>query len=609
MGDIRITINGETRDFDLVRASGGRKVWTEQDVIGVPATLVRAEGQPGMSPLQLIALGARDWRGGWGKSLHDDSRYAEGGGIDTSMENKLILGPKAEEVKEGAAGNNLVGSHIDFISFKGKDYCLTTDHLYRRSGAYWVSVHTPTATKLFTCVGVFGDKILVGENTARYWHSSTGDSGWTSIEPSFTPAFFIESPPVTGAAPVFVAAALPNKIYTAADPATLGSWLVTPYSIGDATWPITALASHGSFLAVIKEDGLYRLYSTGAADNIMPDMRAARSARNGRHWTNWQSRLCFSTEYDVGQMTAGLSFEHVGPTAFSDGETTAECMGLAADSEWLYATMKLATRTDPNGRYLLFRGRERKSSQGTNWEWMPWLDAQSADIHNLRVMKADGTTRLWLFRQYTTGYVVVSDNPLADASYKFAATGHLVTGWMHGGYEIWAKLLTQLQAMVRNVSASGENVKVSYQKEGATSWTLLTTFTGADGLKSYDIPSANAISAKKVRMKIELNSDTDTITPVVEGCWLKGVLLPEMVRHMAFQIWPESTDQRSPANDYAFLLSGRASESLSAIVDPLGASHKVVFPPGSPRIAQIYDEAKRETSLVIEMTAHKITTG
>jgi hypothetical protein len=607
MSDIQLTIGDTTKNFDLATEQGKKAFAVVEEPI-VP--LKAATDVPGYGDLpaeKILAFVQNNWRGGMGQKNKFEvaDMYGEGYNIDTREPNMIFLGPKI----------NVAGTIADTIIalefFDEREYAASTTKVYRlnTAGTVWDLVLT-IEDDTIECLAQYDGYIFVGLTDGMYYYSETGnDASWTQTTLDYAIAHKLcVSPAFSGTKDVLVLATRPNIVRTSLSPLEDGvGWLDPPYYVGDENSDITSLFVLNGTLFIGKEDGVYALGTDGRPVAVMPEYKQKRDATNFKAWTMWQSVFYGSVSGDVMEIVGGssslFSIDFMGPLERSpELATVGSVKGLAADDKNIYALMLVGTK------YIIYTGRERRDNKyGLRWEWVPYSDLGTNVCGAIRVMQRDGENpKLWFAYGTNMANIVLSRSPnypLGDTNYRFTTQGYVYTSYFDANYDTWSKIFYQLWLVTDKIVADHQYVKVFYQKDEETSWSLLTV-VDASGTQSVNLPS---ISCKKIRLKIELNSDDTTLTPVVSMFILRGILRPEITRSIDFAVVLGQSDSRKPSSDLAFIRSGRTADTPITLRDlRFGTTRYITFLSNSPMEIEDIDEQSKQPTYKARILAQEL---
>ncbi|KKM60671.1 hypothetical protein LCGC14_1539470, partial [marine sediment metagenome] len=435
--------------------------------------------------------------------------------------------------------------------------------------------------------------IICAVNDSDYFVSTTGDAAsWSNPGITNGPADkLVTAPSFTATKDILVLAHQPDEVRTSIDPFT-GAWSEVPYYVGDGSSDITSLIVMNGVLFIGKEDGLYALPVDGRPVLVL-SFKEQKKASNFKYHTNFQGIEYVSAGDDILEVITGASvainIDYMGPLALSpELAATGTIKGLTNDGKNLYAVYLVGSD------YIIYMGRERRDDKvGLRWEWIPYINLGANVCGSIQVMQRSGqNAKLWFAYGTNIAYVVLSDNPTGDSNYRFTTQGYLITTYLTGGYDTWQKVMYQLWTIAKNLTAT-INVKVYYMKDAEVSWTLLATIITND-VQSVDLAS---LYCQKVRLKIELNSNDSTKTPILQEFIYRGVLQPEQTRTLDMTVILGQSDSRRPSSDLSFLEGGRIASAPITMKDlRFETTRYIMFMPNSPTEIEVVDETSRQPS-------------
>jgi len=605
MSDIQLTIDGITRNFDLATEQGKKAFAIVEEPI-VP--LKAASDVPGYGDLpaeKILAFAQNNWRGGMGqknKFLTPDM-YSEGDCIDTREPNSVILGPNINTI--GAINDTIIAMEF----FLEREYAASTTKVYRLNAGSttWDLVLTISGDTI-ECLSQYDGKIFVGLTTNKYRYSADGTSWTTCTLDNAIAHQFCVSPAFSGTKDVFVLATRPNIVRTSLSPLNAGTgWSDPPYYVGDENSDITSLFVLNGTLFIGKEDGVYALGTDGRPVAVMPEYRQKRDTTNFKFWTMWQSVFYGSLSGDIIEIVGGssslFSVDFVGPLEKSpELALIGSVKGLAADDKNVYALLLVGSS------YIIYAGRERRDSKyGLRWEWVPYANLSTNACGTIKVMQRDGVNpKLWFAYGTNMANIILSRSPnfpIGDSNYRFTSTGYFITSYFDANYEIWSKIFYQLWLVTEGIIANHQYVKVYYQINTEPDWHILS-MVDLSGTLTFDLSS---ISCYRVRLKVELFSDSTTLTPVLKMFILRGILRPEITRSIDFAIVLGQSDTRKVASDLAFIRTGRvASEPITLKDLRFGTTRYITFLSNSPMEMEDIDEASKQPSYKARILAQEL---
>ena len=605
MADIQLTIDGITKNFDLA-IEDNKKAFA---VVEEPIVPLRAATDvPGYGDLpaeKILAFVQNNWRGGMGQKNKFElaDMYSEGSCIDTREPNTVFLGPKINTV--GAINDTIIALEM----FLEREYAASATKVYRlnATSTTWDLVLTISEDTI-ECLSQYDGYIYVGLTTGKYRYSADGTS-WTTCTLDYAIAHqFCVAPAFSGTKDVFVLATRPNIVRTSISPLNAGTgWVNPPYYVGDENSDITSLFVLNGTLFIGKEDGCYALGTDGRPVAIMPEYKQKRDTTNFKFWTMWQSVFYGSLAGDVIEIVGGssslFSVDFVGPLEKSpELATIGVVKGLAADDKNIYALLLVGTD------YIIYTGRERRDSKyGLRWEWVPYANLSSNTCGSIKVMQRDGVNpNLWFAYGTNMANIILSRSPnfpLGDSNYRFTTQGYVVTSYFDANYDTWSKIFYQLWMVVENIISDHQYLKVYYQIDTEPDWNLINIIE-SNGTLSYNLA---AISCNRIRLKIELNSDSMTLTPIVKMSILRGILRPEITRSIDFVLVLGQSDSRKVSSDLAFIRTGRTATEPVVLKDlRFGTTRYVTFLSNSPMEMEDIDEVTKQPTYKVRILAQEL---
>jgi len=623
--DHELYIGTTTDQFDLVLDDQGRAMY--QVIEEVP------DYQSNLRVAQ------SDWKGGHGQyNFKVSDRYLEGQSIDTTQEGKVFLGPIITTVKDDT--NALDSAPVGFFWAEkiGKWLCFTAGKIYVYDDTDWDPA-TTTLTRVKQIAEYDGVLYAArGQATPGTWaggdeyYTSTDGLTWTATD--LTDCYangFLVCPSPDGTAENIWKFRTPNQISRTTCGRASGetpagvAWETATY-IGETANDITNILLNGDTLYVGKEDGLYSVDSDGGVHTELPDeLKVNHSTDNFKYVANWQTSTYFSLQRGGGELTTSGTFRPVHPLTDIDfigkvGDT----VGITSDRDFIYWAVDEGTNTH------IYKGREVLRGNELRWEWCPWVYLGAFTCSAIRVCQHTTTSRrLWFGyttgTTYATGYVTLSDNPLADSSATFCTSGWLRGSYIYGTDPNWDKLWqsaiieqTRYASGVETAASSGETVQLKYHDDtdlpSAASASIIAAYNTA-GVVETNFTSA--LSNHRISFELCLASDTSTATPCVTYFQAKGVEIPTTIRiHEAYyKVGDKPSDRAKTIR--TLLRAARTSTSLLKFAD-LRYGQKTsgttsgdyvwcVMMPGYPKEVEVKHEKQRQPELAIQVRLQEVS--
>jgi hypothetical protein len=590
--DHEVKIGTTTKGLNLVRDDKGAAMYkVTEEVPGFDAQ---------------IKFAMNNWAGGHGQYfMKQPDLWFDGQSIDTTIDNKIILGPLINQV--GVAAGALDANPVCFCWFSAIDKLMmaTTEHVYWYDGTNWVSKKDFTAGHTITDMKEYNGTLFIALGSAHLYYFTA--DGVTYTETTTTDGYadkFFVSPNAAGTANVLWKSKLPNQITSNTDGRLVagGEWS-SPAYIGDTSNNITNIFTVNDNLMIGRTDNLYHYDSDGGVHPLMDNLKHNRSTNNFKYVVDWQTSMYFSHVTGLGEITSYNSFDPMGPLSdIGDISKNGTCVGLASDKDFLYALIDEGTNTH------IYKGREKRRGDALRWEWCPWVFLSTNNCTTALVVQHSASDRrLWFGYGNYAGYVILSDNPLADTNYRFAASGWIRLSYIYGNNPLWDKLY---QTIVTETTGCSANVTVTpkYRKDTDTAMTALTAAITTNGVVHTNL--TNALDCKRMQFELDFATNSSSITPQISYFEARGTEKPTTIRIYDAVYAIGDTPSRRTETIRTFLRDGRASNSLIRFAD-LRYGDKtsgtagtdfvwVVMLPGSPQEIEIIHEKGRAPELGVK---------
>lgn len=297
--------------------------------------------------------------------------------------------------------------------------------------------------------------------------------------------------------------------------------------VGGSEDRINAMVSFGNDMVVIKSDGLYvigtRPQDTTIANwqpKVMPvqTFTSERYVWTGKNWAVWNGRLFFNL---------GTSL------AYYDGLDV-----VLVEYPWSVSPTTLGTITDINamddcllvaiGPYVLSYHDTGAATQA-KWSFVAYSGADTRRAVAVWFSRLVDPNRIWLGLDdvdtdaTNTKYLKMYAGLFMP--YTFAATSDLYTSWFDDSDQTVKKWLMEFYVEVDNCDATGNEVEVSYAKDGGTSFTQVyttgTTDIVTDGIAKVPtsgyVGGSTLVSFQSLQIKVTIKSATGAVSPIVKA--------------------------------------------------------------------------------------------
>lgn len=449
--------------------------------------------------------------------------------------------------------------------------------------------------------------------STTYYTSADGDT-WTATDLTDDDMVgFLSAPNAAGTANILWGWAA-NKIYYTTNGAAGGSQWDSGATIGDSSENITNVFLISDLLMVGRPDNLYWYDPDGGVHPLMEDLKHNRSTNNFKYVTHFQSSTYFSLGDGLGEIGSAsfssASFDKMGPlTKIDDIGKKGTCVGLASDSDWIYAVMDEGTNSH------IYKGREVRDNNGNlRWEWCPWVYLGTNACATAKVCHHSATDRrLWFGYGTNTAYVLLSDNPLADSDARFAASGHVRMSYTYGSNPYWDKLF---QSIVTETAACTANLTVQpmYRKDTEATATNLTAAITTNGVAKTNLTVA--LTCKRMCFELHLATNSSATSPEVLLFIARGAEKPERVRihECIYSVGDEPSNRSKTLRD--LFRTGRTTTTLIKFADlrygektggTAGTDYQYcVMEPGYPQEIEIIHEKQRQPELGIKVRLREV---
>ena len=455
---------------------------------------------------------------------------------------------------------------------------------------------------------VFGATVFAALGSGTDYKYSTDGITWTTSTLSDTNSVgFLSAPNAAGTADILWKYVTPNTAKNNTSGLNGGAQWSSDITIGESSTNITNVFLENDRLLFGREDGLYHYDSDGGLHQLRPDLKNNRSTDNFKYVAEWQTAIYHSEINGMGEIYASKTYEPMGPLwRVGDIGKRGDIKGIASDKDWLYVAIDEGTNT------IIYKGRELRKNGILKWEWCPWIFCGTNAVGTLRVVQHSATDRrLWFGYADQTAYVILSDNPTADSTARFAASGFLRMSYTYGSDpnfdKMWQSAVLQVEG-----GASGETVQVKYRKDAETSATECIAAATTNGV--YESNFSSALTSKRIQFELHLASDTNTATPEVSFFEGKGIEKPTTVRIHDCVYSISQSPRVSVETLRSFMRTARTSTTLIKFADlRYGDSTGdtsyvwVVAEPGYPKEEEIFHAKTSKPELGIRCRFREVS--
>jgi hypothetical protein len=404
----------------------------------------------------------------------------------------------------------------------------TTTEFVVLGTSYWQEVTGHGLTGPVTDVCVVGDIIYFAQGEGvvmRRGRLASGSWSW-SDEAAGTKVTFIKLIPETnGTSKIWTAQASVSKVYSS-DVVEWGTNLTLTQSnnskpVGNPGTRITGMIAYGDprIPYIFKEDGFGSISGGIYAEIPNAELEAVADERNGAV-SCVQGVYLFFSLLDGFERYYDQHLDDIGPNR-DEGLPEGRDGPIAAAVPYP-GGIYVAVNAGPFGySSILFW------SSATNGWHEVYRAPYGRRIHDLAVQTVPGVTyqRLWFNLDSAIYWLPVAINPRKAEGYPFTDYGYLVTSWYKTTLGEIVKFWRDLQIYAETLGPL-LSVKAYYQTDNAADgsvWTALPdTFTSSPVDGSL-FTSNYSTTGKRLRLKLDLSSNTTTLSPRVLATTINSV--------------------------------------------------------------------------------------
>jgi hypothetical protein len=268
------------------------------------------------------------------------------------------------------------------------------------------------------------------------------------------------------------------------------------------------------------------------------------------------------------EITANDQIDFMGPlTEIDDIGKVGTCVGLTADKDFIYAAFDEGTNT------IIYKGREITRTIGNyetlRWEWCPFIFLSTNACSSITVCQHSASDRrLWFGYGANAGFVILSDDPVADSDYRYTSSGFVRIPYIYGTDQYWDKIFHSVITETANCSST-ITVRPYYRKDTDTSVSALTAAITTNGTvkTNLSVTTTGIVSAKRIQFELDLATTDSAISPECRFFQVRGTEKPEEVRihESVYSLGTSPAETAKTLRDY--LRGGRTSTSLIKFAD------------------------------------------
>lgn len=319
----------------------------------------------------------------------------------------------------------------------------------------------------------------------------------------------------------------------------------------DASMSVTALSGRGRLLYVALTGGLNAFDTELNLVSLIPDLQGFRSLYNGRHMVEWHDAVIYPHLRGVFMHSEGVTTSiGIEQTRYNNTSLYGNITAMIPEGEWLWVLLNMPPRVyGGNERMALFAVRERRASdpgqgpliwyQLEEWEGSPqrgdYVGSRMSIEHEIMNTYFQGA-RLWFDKSGSLVYINLPIANMPPQSNIYFSIINASTGFETSG----EKQLPTVDMNAPLVDKYLKSVEIDLETNDAArlarvyyvidpldtnpTWTLLGTATANDRTE-MNFPSGT--TCKRVKLKVRLESNSDTVTPAVRRLALNYAELVE----------------------------------------------------------------------------------
>lgn len=168
-----------------------------------------------------------------------------------------------------------------------------------------------------------------------------------------------------------------------------------------------------------------------------------------------------------------------------------------------------------------------ESASGTDHHEVYRSSTAGKRIRNLfvQVVPGDAADRLWFTEGDDIAWIPLPGNTLkedTDDTFRFTHEGYLETGWIYGSEQDAVKLYHNVKMFTENLT-SNRKIEWDYKKNEETTWTPVSTAFTQSPVQEITLE----VAAKRIKFRFRLQTNDNTITPVMRTIFVSATTRPE----------------------------------------------------------------------------------
>lgn len=266
---------------------------------------------------------------------------------------------------------------------------------------------------------------------------------------------------------------------------------------------------------ILKEDGYGSIRNGVYAEIPNDEMKSVKSETNGRAHLRHDLFLYFSL-LDGMERYYDQRLDDKGPN---------RDLGMPVDRKGPIVQMV----GYPGRFYAALDAGESGSSSilcfnGVGWHEM-YRGVPGKRIRSLfiQVIPGDTIDRLWFSLDEDVYWIPITISPYTNPNYLYCASGQVITSWFYDNKKDVAKYWDSVTLFAENLAPTHQTIHVEYQTDSELVWHAITADFTQSPSQQIDISSLYNVTGRRLRLRLTLNSDNQTITPRIKAIVINAV--------------------------------------------------------------------------------------
>jgi hypothetical protein len=251
-----------------------------------------------------------------------------------------------------------------------------------------------------------------------------------------------------------------------------------------------------------------------------------------------------------------------------------------------------------------------ESAGGTDHHEIYRCDTAGKRIRNIytQVIPGDTADKLWFTEGDDIAWLSMPGNTLkedTDNTFRFTHEGVLETGWIFSGDGTEVTLYTSVRLTTENLSAT-KCIEWDYKTDTSTTWTSVSTSFTSSSVQEI----ALNVSAKRLKLRFRLQTNDNTITPIIKRMFVSATMRPEtrytytlntqiMDNPIDLQGKQSSTTAATVLTQLDTWMEANTVLTMSSVFSPFHNKSVFLEPVITQPVSLTYDESAERLSLTL----------